>query len=70
MFRCGARILVEGDINQNLIHDSSLSSPVLQLSRQNSVRKGGNIQQKCTHIRLKKNFEKIYKKFARKFNKF
>ena len=25
MFRCGARILVEGDIKQNFIHDSSLS---------------------------------------------
>ena len=61
MFRCGARILVEGDIKQNFIHDSSLSSPVLQWSRQNSVRKGGDIQQKCTHKRLTKNFEKFIK---------
>ena len=40
IFRCGARILVEGDIKQNFIHDSSFSSPVLQWSRQNSVREG------------------------------
>ena len=59
MFRCGARILVEGDIKQNFIHDSSLT--VLQCSRQNSVREGGDIQQKCTHRRLKKNFEKFIK---------
>ena len=29
-----------------------------------------DIQQKCTHQRLLKNFEKILKKFAQKFNKF
>ena len=69
MFRCGARILVEGDIKQNFIHDSFLSSPVLQWSRQNSVLEGGNIQQKCSNRRLKKNLEK-YKRFAQKFNKF
>ena len=34
MFRGGARILVEGDIKQNFIHDF-LSSPVLQWRRQN-----------------------------------
>ena len=61
MFRCGARILVEGNIKQNFIHDSSLSSPVLQWSRQTSVREGGDIQQKCTHKRLIKTFSKIYK---------
>ena len=66
MFRCGARILVEGDIKQNIIHDSSLSSPVLQWSRQNSVREGGVIQQKCTHRRLKKNFEKFINKTLHK----
>ena len=60
MFRCGARILVEGDIKQNFIHDSCLSSPVLQWSRQNSVREG-DIQQKCTPRRLKKNFERFIK---------
>ena len=38
-----------------------LSSPVLQWSRQNSVREGGDIQQKCTHKKLKKNFEKFIK---------
>ena len=43
---------------------------VLQWSRQNSGREGGDIQQKCTHRRLKKNFDKNYKKFAQKFNKF
>ena len=59
MFRCGVRILVEGDIKQNFIHDSSLSSPVLQWSRQKSVRERGDIQHKCTHRRLKKNFEKL-----------
>ena len=51
-------------IKQNFIHDSSLS--VLQWSRQNSVQKGGDIQQKCTHKKLKKNFEKIYKKICTK----
>ena len=61
MFRCGAWILVEGDIKQNFIHDSSLSSPVLQWSRQNSVGEGEDIQQKCTHRKLKKNFEKFIK---------
>ena len=59
MFRCGAMILVEGDIKQNFIRDSSIS--VLQWSRQNLVREGGEIQQKCTHKRLKKNFEKFIK---------
>ena len=43
---------------------------VLQWSRQNSVREGGDIQQKCTHRRLKKNFEKFIKNIAQKFNKF
>ena len=47
----------------------SLLSPVLQWSRQNSVREGVDIQQKCTHRRFKKNFEKNLKKFAQKFNK-
>ena len=70
MFRCGAMILVEEDIKQNFIHDSSLSSPVLQWSRQNSVREEGDIQQNCTHRRFKKNFEKFIKQFAQKFNKF
>ena len=66
MFRGGARILVRGrgNIGQNFIH-KFLLNPVLQWLRQN-FGWGGDIQQKCIHQRLLKNFEKFIKKLAQK----
>ena len=59
MFRGNARILVRrGNIGQNFIHDFRLS-PVLQWRRKNYG--WGDIQQKCTHQRLLKKFEKFIK---------
>ena len=56
----GSKILVGGgDIGQNFTHEFH-SSPVLQWHRQN-FSSGGDIQQKCTHQRLLKIFEKFIK---------
>ena len=45
-------------------------SQVLYCNGVAKISVGGDIQQKCTHQRLLKNFEKFIKKFAQKFKKF
>ena len=75
MFRGGARILVGGTSDEI---SYMISSQVLycKVVAKSSVQRR-DIQQKCTHQRLLKNFEKLIKifeklikKFAQKFNKF
>ena len=56
---------VEGNFGQNFIHEF-LSSPVLLGVAKITVL--GDIQQKCTHQRLLKNFEK-FKNFSKNFQK-
>ena len=66
MFRGGARIFV-GDTSDKISYEYMISSQVLYCNgvAKISVRRR-DIQQKCTHERLVKNFEKLIKKICAK----